>query len=39
MDQHLMNSILNLKTDSMMAFGAIPLETSAVVVTHLVSDR
>lgn len=27
------------ETDSVMAFGAIPLETTAVVVTYLVSDR
>lgn len=27
------------KTDSETAFGVIPLVTTAVVVTHLVSDR
>lgn len=31
--------MLALKTDSVIAFGAVPLETTAVVVIHLVSDR
>lgn len=31
--------MLELKSDLIMAFWAVPLETTAVVVTHLVSDR